>query len=149
MTDIEVVTHVCLPIGRIPPMYQIHVCITCNTKIIFDSGGFEYIFQFFVKKGSGAIYNLESVVIGYTYYDFTGSDNSVKLLFRYSITQESGILLPSNADSPSRWFIYQYTFFQSGTASVHSNAATGTLFRQALWKFDTGARTSTLFTDLE
>ena len=43
----------------------------------------------------------------------------------------------------------KYTFFQSESASVHSNAATGTLFRQALWKFDTGARISTLLTDLE
>ena len=39
--------------------------------------------------------------------------------------------------------------FQSESASVHSISATGTLFRQALWKFATGARISTLLTDLE
>ena len=37
------------------PMY---VCITCNTIIVFDSGGFEYVLKLFVEEGSDTIYNL-------------------------------------------------------------------------------------------
>ena len=44
---------------------------------------------------------------------------------------------------------FVYTFFQSESASVHSNTAAGTLSRQALQQLDTGARISTRFTDLD
>ena len=37
-------------------------------------------FQLFVKEGSGAIYNFESFVIGYTNYDLTGCDNCQTVL---------------------------------------------------------------------